>query len=282
LDSSFDATDLITPYGYGGPFGWNVSAAVETAFWSTFSEWAKQQHVVSEFVRLSLFPKSQILYPGTIRVTQPNVVRHLDLNEIQLWFDVEHKVRKNVKKGRSLGIDVQVDHSGHSFESFIEVYESTLNRRDADQRYFFDRSFYHELHASLSGHFAYFHARLNDQVVSSELVLVSAEHVYSFLGGTLAEAFSSRPNDLLKYEIIRWARQEGKRTFVLGGGYRPLDGIFNYKKSFAPSGTVPFRVGHRVFDTECYDQLVAARSRQSLMTGAQWNPAPDHFPAYRA
>ena len=74
------------------------------------------------------------------------------------------------------------------------------------------------------------------RVVSTELVFVAAEHVYSFLGGTLTEALELRANDLLKHEIIRWARDAGRKTFVLGGGYGAADGIFRYKLSFAPKG----------------------------------------------
>ena len=75
-------------------------------------------------------------------------------------------------------------------------------------------------------------------------------------------AFDVRPNDLLKWQLILWLRNEGKRRFVLGGGYSADDGIFRYKRSFAPHGLVPFFVGRRVLQQELYNRLTgAAKSR---------------------
>ena len=106
----------------------------------------------------------------------------------------------------------------------------------------------------------------------------SANHLYSFLGGTLAEAFAERPNDLLKHEIILWGRQAGKRAFVLGGGFAPDDGIYRYKKSFAPNGSAPFCVGRRIHNAAAYTRLIESRRRWQ----SGWAPRNGYFPEYRA
>ena len=61
--------DLVSPYGYGGPFVWNSDAeptpsAVANAFWASFGDWAAERNVVSEFIRFSLFPEMMLPYPG--------------------------------------------------------------------------------------------------------------------------------------------------------------------------------------------------------------------------
>lgn len=89
-----------------------------------------------------------------------------------------------------------------------------------------------------------------------------------------------RPNDLLKYEIMRWARGLGKQHFVLGGGYRPNDGIYRYKLSFAPLGAVPFFTGTRVLNMQLYDTLV--QNAAAVGCQSSGNKASDYFPAYRA
>ena len=51
------ASDIVSPYGYGGPFTWgdgSVPAAAEL-FWEAFAAWASETNVVSELARLSLF-----------------------------------------------------------------------------------------------------------------------------------------------------------------------------------------------------------------------------------
>jgi CelD/BcsL family acetyltransferase involved in cellulose biosynthesis len=148
------------------------------------------------------------------------------------------------------------------------LYLHTLERRDAPERYRFARDFFERL----SEHRVYVHALHGDDVVSSELVLLSEHNAYSFLGGTDSDAYELRPNDLLKWELILWAKEQGKRRFVLGGGYRPDDGIFRYKRSFAPHGLVPFFVGRRVLQPKLYRELTER-------TGARGDA--DFFPAYR-
>jgi hypothetical protein len=102
------------------------------------------------------------------------------------------------------------------------------------------------------------------------------------LGGTLPDAFPLRPNDLLKHEIILWARETGKKAFVLGGGYGSDDGIYRYKKSFAPQGSVPFSVGTRIHDKNVYDHLVERRRLWESEHQNEWQPRSGWFPEYRA
>lgn len=274
------AADIVTPYGYGGAYAWG---RVEPAlFWSCFDAWCQSQHVVSEFVRFNVLQQHLLEYPGTTQSLRLNVVRDLQLDEQALWADVSHKVRKNVKRARSRGVEVEVDTAGGSLPSFLEVYRSTLDRRTAGAVYDFPCSFFDSLHRELSGSFAYFHARAEDRIISSELVLLSARAAYSFLGGTLADSFDLRPNDLVKYEIIDWARARGLRWFVLGGGHEPEDGILRYKLSFAPRGAVPFLTGQRILNPRVYQELARRRQALSHTGGVEWTPRPGFFPVYRA
>lgn len=277
-----DNVDIATPYGYGGPFcwgsPWNPDSA--RAFWMDFDAWACRSRVVSEVVRLSLFPETLLHYPGDRRVRSQNVVRLLDSEE-ELWRDFEHKVRKNVNKARAAGVTVQVDEIGDRLDDFMAIYTATMNRRNADETYYFPRTYFERIQTDLKGQFAWFHASVGGTVVSTELVLVSANRIYSFLGGTDAAWFHVRPNDLLKVEIMNWARNSGKTEFVLGGGYAVGDGIYRYKLSFAPSGSVPFSIGSRVLDATAYERLVEARRTFAVKQGGQWQPNSEYFPVYR-
>jgi hypothetical protein len=264
-----EAADVVTPYGYGGAFAWGEPAA---GFWPAFDAWAAERRIVSEFVRFALFDDELLPYPGEREQKLVNVVRGLDAEEDAIWMDVEHKVRKNVKRARRSGVQIEVDEHGARLDDFLRIYEHTLERRAAPPRYRFPRTFFESIAERLRGGFVYVHALHEDRVVSSELALVSEWTVYSFLGGTASDAYELRPNDLLKWELIRWAKRAGKRRFVLGGGYRTDDGIFRYKRSFAPGGLMPFHVGHRVLDAELYRELTERVGGSG---------AAGFFPAYR-
>ena len=186
-----------------------------------------------------------------------------------------------MNKARASGVTVRIDEKGDRLDDFLAIYTGTMNRRNAREMYYFPRGLFDSIHANLKGQFAYFHAFVGDAVVSTELVLVSADRVYSFLGGTDAAWFHVRPNDLLKVEIMNWARSVGKAEFVLGGGYARGDGIYRYKLSFAPNGSVPFSIGFRVLNADAYEQMTHARRMFAAMQSALWQPNPDYFPAYR-
>ncbi len=106
-------------------------------------------------------------------------------------------------------------------------------------------------------------------------MLCSEKYVYSFLGGTLEEFYPMRPNELLKCEIIKWSQETEHSAFILGGGYGGNDGIYRYKKSFAPGSDVPFYVGRFVHNRKIYDKLVDMRRQQGELNS-------NFFPLYRA
>ena len=279
-----DYCDWATPYGYGGPFMWDASApdALAREFWGGLDDWARSCGAVSGLMVQS--PFSEIILPqsGEVKLMVPNIVRTLELGGEELWMDYEHKVRKNVKTARRAGLWVSIDLKGERLREFLEVYYATMQRRDASDSYYFSDSFFEQITRELAGHFAFFHVLQDQRIVSTELVLVSQQNLYSFLGGTLADAFEARPNELLKHSVIEWGRQHGKMNFVLGGGHAPRDGIFRYKRSFAPAGETAAPVALRVHDLQAYQAMVAARERFERATSGQWNARPDYYPQYRA
>lgn len=271
------ASDLITPYGYGGAYDLGGGAAHAATFWEAFDAWCADHQVVTAFARLSLFDDQIIPFRGDVAEKGLNIVRRLDLDEEALWKDYAHAIRKAVNQARRAGLEVEVDLHGTRLDDFLDIYAGTMDRREASSSYYFPREFFECIIAELPGCFAFFHILSEGEVVSTELVLVSAHHIYSFLGGTRSEAFKQRPNNLLKHEVIRWGMAGGKTSFVLGGGYHPDDGIYRYKRAFAPDGAVAFKVGCRTFDAKAVEGLVEMRSARE----SAWSPAKDYFPPYR-
>jgi predicted N-acyltransferase len=210
------------------------------------------------------------------------VIRTLALDDDALWYDYAHKVRKNVNRARASDLRVEFATQGERLGDFLNIYYATMERNDARESYYFSRQFFEVLLAQCSEHTLLVHVLQKDTVVSTELVLCSQHYLYSFLGGTLAEYFPLRPNDLLKHELIRWGRDTGRSIFVLGGGYTANDGIFKYKQSFAPSGTVPFLGARLVHDAARYQDLVQRRRQWEASNGVDWTPRENFFPQYRS
>jgi len=280
--SGLPECDLTTAYGYGGPFAWDLSEVEGRSFWARFDRWARQQGAVTAFARLSVFPEDLLPFDGDVTLNSTNIVRTLELSDEALWDDYLPKVRQNVRRARQRGCGLEVDPDGARLVEFHHVYTETMRRRNASSYYFFSREFFESILHKLRGHCAFFHVVHGGRVVSSELVLLSRRHAYFFLGGTLAESFEHRPNDLLQHETFRWCREAGKTALVLGGGYRGSEGLLKYKKSFAPRGEVPFQVGMKIYAPESVERLVNERRSWEASHGVEWSPEPGFFPPYRS
>lgn len=280
-DSKEYALDATSPYGFGGPYGPRGDASTLKGFWKEYDDFARDRCVAATFLRLDLFAAGGLVPPWDVVDIRTNVVVGLEATEAEIWSGYEHKVRKNVNTARRNGLVVEVDPEARGLESFINIYESTMVRRAALSAYRYKEAFFRRITEELSGSYVFFHVRDGNAVVSSELVLLSERRLYSFLGGTLAEAFPLRPNDLLKHSAIVWGLQRGYEAFVLGGGYERDDGILRYKLGFAPRGGRSFRGARHIHSPEDYERLRRRRLEAEGKHGCVWSPRPDFFPVYR-
>jgi hypothetical protein len=275
------ACDLTTPYGYGGPFAWGATADDARAFWTAFDAWAAGLGAATSFARLSLFPEDLLPFNGETAAAGPNIVVRVDGPEDALWNEYRSEARRSIGLARDRSVAVEFDPAGERLDEFLSIYTATMDRRGASSGYYFPRSFFERFVRNLAGHFTIVHARACGRVISSEIVLLSADTAYSWLGGTLAEAFALGPNYLLKHESFLWCRAQGKKAVVLGGGYQPNDGILRYKQRFTRAAGPPFLLGRKTYDAAGSARLLERRRAWERAQGSDWAPAPEFFPAYR-
>jgi len=265
--------DLSTPYGYGG--FWVDGEGYEGVN-EEYDKYCREQGFVSEFVRFHLYSGFQKYYSGQAEKHTHNVVRSLELPLDEILSDFEHKVRKNLKRAASSNLKIEIDATCSRLDDFLNIYCSTMARTGATEDFFFSKRFFETLN-EMEGNYAYLHVISEGRVISTELVIYGSENCYSFLGGTNSDFFHLRPNDFLKYEIIKWAKNKGLKRFILGGGYGDDDSIFKYKKSLAPNGVCDFYIGKKIFDKEKYDKLVELRKQE-----LNFDAGSNFFPLYRS
>ena len=217
--------------------------------------------------------------PGGVEDRAPNIAIPLAGDEEALWRGYDTRVRRWIRVAERSGLRVEEDAEGRRLDGFVAVYEHTMNRHAAGDWYYFPRPFFEAIRDRLPGQYVFFHALDGDRVVSSDLVLRSADHAYYFLGGTLTEAFDAGPNYLVKHHVARWAQAAGLRRYVLGGGYQPGDGVYRYKRGWTKAGEVTFRVACWTHDGAAARELTARRAAHAAGT---WAPNAGFFPPYRA
>lgn len=272
--------DIDTPYGFGGPY--IKGDCNMTIFWEQFDQWARNNGVVSAFFRLSPFVADMKKFTGTVETVGGNVIRSLTEGKEDIWRDYNPKVRCNVRRAEREGLYVEIDRTGKRLDDFMNIYYGTMERRNALAQYYFKKDFFQSIVKNLVGNFVFFHAIHCGKVISTELVLVSQDNLYAFLGGTDAAAFGMHPNELIKHTIVTWGVDQGKKTYVLGGGYAGNDGILRYKKEFAPRGIVPFAIGKRIYNESIYQDLCEKRKRYEVENAQKWDEKVSYFPQYRA
>jgi hypothetical protein len=276
--------DFISPYGYMGPiFSKNITNSDIEEFWNSIDKWYNENNVVTEFIRFNLFG-NQEHYSGKIFTTMLNIKGRIIDEEVQ-WTAFNRKVRKNVNKAKRENLSSKfyfLDIIDEKIAEFYDIYIQTMKRTNANNTFLYTFDEFKRFLYKNEKHSVICTIYFEGFPVSSELLLISEDAIYSFLGGTDDKYFDKRPNDFLKFEALNWARTQGKKYYILGGGYGFEDGIFKYKKAFFPNDVVDYYTGRKILNNKIYNQLVANASSFRLTKGLDKLDIEDDtfFPLY--
>lgn len=270
--------DITSPYGYGGPLITPTAGdSVVNSFFQCFAEYCSSNNIITEFIRFHPVLGNYHLVKKHVAVERVSSVVCVDLtvsNE-EIWSGYKRNNRKNIKKAYREGLEVSIEEAPVGFTNFLDIYYHTLSRNQAKSFYYFNPEFFTRLHRELKGNFLYAHTLINGQIISTELLLYNETFIHSYLGGTLEQYYDYRPNNILKHEVIKWAKNKGIKYFLLGGGYQEDDGIFQYKRSFAVNGVLDFYVGKKVHNHTIVNQL------EEIMSAKVPRENTNYFPGYR-
>ena len=258
------------------PFTGPLAAAAPAALRDEIAELLATEGVVAEFAHLHPWNAQPELLEGAEpdrEIVWVDVARDPD----RLWDESYSKAcRKNVNRAEREGVTVRAARNADDVAEFHRVYIQTMERNEAAGSYFFDLPYFQAIFEEMpaGAHFAL--AEHDGRVVAATLYLHDTADVYSYLGGADHDYQHLRPTNAVVHQTIAWAREQGKRRLILGGGYRPEDGIFRFKASFSPLRAT-LRLARRVHLGDDYDTLVGAWRERN--PGARES---GFFPLYRA
>lgn len=275
--------DVISPYGYSGPlFDDNViNQKLIQLFWSQVDDWYHNKNVVSEFIRFSLNDNYQG-YSGVLIPSLKNVKGRI-VDEERQWTDFKPKVRNNYRKSAQEALEIKIFEAPISLDvikDFYDIYIQTMQRINAHDQYFFYIDYFTNFIIENPDSAIIAVVFKDSTPISTELILKGDNTLYSYLGGTLSEYFYTRPNDFLKIEMMKWARENNFTYYVLGGGRTDNDGLYKYKKSFFPNDEdIVYYTGRKIVNKEAYDEL-CTEIRTSDMLDTD-DIKKNYFPLYR-
>ena len=277
--------DVTSPYGYTGPISsLNALDSDFIKFWENVDNWYLENNVVSEFLRFNL-SNNHCNYSGKVVRTMLNIKGKIIEDEMQ-FKSFDRKVRKNVNKAKREGLESYVyflNIEDDKIEEFYNIYIDTMVRTNASKKFHYSLDNFKQFIYSNISYCAICTVYFDNIPISSELVLISEDSIYSFLGGTNENFFDKRPNDFLKVELINWARNQNLKYYVLGGGYGLEDGIFKYKKAFFPNDVVEYYTGRKIVNENVYNKLLDLTNKYRISKQLSVLNIEDDsfFPLYR-
>ena len=235
-----------------------------------------EEGVVAEFAHLHPW-RGQ---PGLVGSEPDREIVWVDVtvDPDRLWRESYSKAcRKNVNRAEREGVTVREARDVADIAEFHRIYIQTMKRNAALDAYFFERDYFRAIFEELPAGARFALAEHDGRVIAATLYLHDSDDVYSYLGGADHDHQHLRPTNAVIHDTIRWAGEQGKRRLILGGGYRPDDGIFRFKASFSPLRAT-LELARRIHLADDYDALVAAwREHQGDRAAGS-----GYFPLYRS
>lgn len=266
--------DFATPYGYGG---WIVEGNENSnELFSEYEEWCRQNNIVSEFVRFHPVLKNHCYSESVYDVIPLGETVAMDTTSPDLiWANIASKNRNMIRKAEKSGIKISMGNSRELYESFMEIYNRTMDHDNAIDYYYFGKEFYDSVCYDLPENAQLFYATNEDGVIVAASIMLMANGKMNYhLSGSLLEYRNLAPSNLLLYKAALWACENGCKTFYLGGGVGSgEDSLFKFKQSFYRGELNRFYIGKKIFMQELYDDLVSKRTDLN---------ESGFFPRYRA
>lgn len=278
VDGVFDS---ITPYGYGGVlFEGNISKENMDAFWASYTKEMNKQNIIDNFVRYHPVLSNAIPMKEISNVIDLGKTIALDLTSPEIiWENIVSKNRNMIRKAEKNGVEIHHSKDYELFKEFIKIYNSTMDKDEADDYYYFNEKFYKSIHNDLYDNYEMFYATYEEKIIAMSIILFANNQVHYHLSGSLIEFRNLAPSNLLLYKVALWGCEQGYKTFHLGGGVGSgEDNLYKFKAAFNKKSDYQFSIGKQIFNQEKYNELVNRR----IVEDAKFDANSSFFPLYRS
>ena len=268
--------DVTTP-DFTGPLMCGSDPELAAAFANLRNALFDGEGVVAEFAHLHPWSKARNLLEDGCDYNRDIVWVDTSLSPEKLWRDhFKPQCRQKINQADREGVKIVTASGDHDVREFYRVYRHTMERNQAEARYYFSYEFFLAFHHELPENSRFVLAVYRDQIVAGTLCLYDDNDAFYFLTGADASFHHVRPTNAVVWELIRWAHQSGKKRLVLGGGYTSNDGIFGFKSSFSRFRQA-FYIYKRIHLQKDYALLKEQHRRYGNLNGQSIS----YFPTYR-
>jgi hypothetical protein len=273
--------DSVTPYGYGGVlFEGDVSVQNLQVFWKVYESKMDEEHIVDNFVRYHPVLKNAEPMKCISNVIDLGKTVAMDLSSPDIiWTNIHSKNRNMIRKAEKNGIEIKHGKGMELMDQFMEIYNATMQKDNAEEYYYFKRPFYESIDHDLHDNYELFYAMYEGRPIAMSIMIFANGRLNYHLSGSDINYRNLAPSNLLLYKAALWGYEQGMKTFHLGGGVGSgEDNLYKFKIAFNRFSDYQFSIGKQVFDQEKYDELVKIRRESD----ANFDETSHYFPLYRA
>lgn len=273
--------DSVTPYGYGGIlFEGDVSEQNLQAFWEAYVSKMNEEHIVDNFVRYHPVLKNAEPMKCISNVIDLGKTVAMDLSSPDIiWTNIHSKNRNMIRKAEKNGIEIKHGKGMDLMDQFMEIYNATMQKDNAEEYYYFKRPFYESIDHDLHDNYELFYAVYEGRPIAMSIMIFANGRLNYHLSGSDINYRNLAPSNLLLYKAALWGYEQGMKTFHLGGGVGSgEDNLFKFKIAFNRFSDYQFSIGKQVFDQEKYDELIKLRRESDT----NFDETSHYFPLYRA
>lgn len=273
--------DSVTPYGYGGIlFDGDISSKNLENFREEYEQLMQENHIVSNFVRYHPVIDNATPMRMVSNVIDLGKTIAMDLASPEIiWENIHSKNRNMIRKAEKNGIVIEHGKGMGLFDKFIEIYNATMDKDNAEEYYYFKRPFYESIYSDLYDNHEVFYAKYEDKIISMSIMIFANGRMNYHLSGSDMAYRNLAPTNLLLYKAALWGCEQGFKTFHLGGGVGSgEDSLYKFKEAFNKNSNCRFSVGKQIFDYNRYKELVELKK----FFVPDFSGQSGYFPLYRA
>lgn len=250
--------DFETAYGYGGPISNNRSEKFMTAAFDAMSIKAKEENYVCGFTRFHPLLENWCYFDniGCLIYDRKTIAIDLTGGVNATWMNEIHTKNRNViKKGEKNGLEFIVDNDFIYLHEFEQLYNTTMDKLEADSFYYFEPKYYVQLKDTIKNRFLCI-VKHEGKIVSGAIIFYQLPYGHYHLAGSDKESLKFSPNNFLLWGAAKELINRGVKIFHLGGGTDSSEdnSLYQYKRKFSKH-EYQFTLGKIIFNPSLYEQI---------------------------
>lgn len=254
-----DYFDFETAYGYGGPISnTNDKIWIHKAL-SEVKKYLFKEKYICGFVRFHPLLENVKNCKDCFDIffDRNTVCINTEMTSEEIWTkQITSKNRNMIRKAEKNGLVYKAEYDFQSMKEFIELYNTTMKRLNAEEFYYFNENYYRKFIEYFGGSAFLGTVRKDNKLVCAALFMYSKEYGHYHLEGSDHNYSSLGANNLLLWKTALELHEHNVKEFHLGGGYDSSENnsLLKFKKAFS-NDFKDFYIGKMIFNVEKYNEI---------------------------